>query len=89
MAPSGAPQFGARARDKRAVKRSLRMFPGCLRPLSAVFLLSLLGSGGGVTLCAFIVLMFGCHLFMTGHRARHEVEEGRTDHSKGDDHANA
>ena len=43
--------------------RSLHLL-GCLLPFLAIFLLPLLGLDSGVALLAFIVLMFGCHLFM-------------------------
>lgn len=37
---------------------------GCVLPLLAIFLLPLLGLGGGITLFLGIVLLFACHLFM-------------------------
>ena len=37
---------------------------GCLVPLLVIFLLPLFGVDSGVSLLLFIVLMFGCHLFM-------------------------
>lgn len=43
-----------------------RMLLACLVPLSLIFLLPLFGVGSGVTLFAFLILMFVGHLFMMG-----------------------
>lgn len=37
---------------------------GCALPLLAVFLLPIFGVGSETALFVFIVLIFGCHLFM-------------------------
>ncbi len=55
--------------------RTLRMVIGCVLPLLLIFVLPLFGISGGVGLFVLIVLMFGCHLMMTGgHEAGHEEQ---------------
>ena len=69
------------------MSRTFRMLAGCVLPLLLIFFLPLLGISEGVTLLAFLVLMFGCHLLMMhghGHGGGN-----RTHHEEGDDHANA
>lgn len=46
------------------MKHTLLHLLGCLLPLLVIFLLPLFGVDSGVSLFLFIVLMFGCHLFM-------------------------
>lgn len=54
------------------MKHTVLHLLGCLLPLIVIFLLPLLGVDSGVTLFLFIVLMFGCHLFMMrGHGHSH------------------
>lgn len=46
---------------------------GCLLPIAVIFLLPLFGISGGTLLFIFIILMFGCHLFMMrGHGHSHD-----------------
>ena len=59
------------------MNHSLRMLAGCALPLLLIFLLPLFGVSEGITLFIFIVLMFGCHLFMMKGHGHH-----RNDHSK-------
>lgn len=61
------------------MRHSLFHLFGCIVPLLLVFLLPLFGVGSGVTLLVFLVLMFGCHLFMMGrhgqgHGGMHDTE---------------
>lgn len=61
------------------MSHALKMILGCTLPLLLLFVLPLLGIGDGVTLFVAILLMFGCHLFMThghGHSASHDAESG-------------
>lgn len=63
---------------------AVRMLIGCLLPLLLIFVLPLFGVGSGVTLFAFIILMFGCHLLMRGHgkheHTEHDEEAGHESH---------
>lgn len=43
---------------------ALWMLIGCVLPILLIFLLPLFGIGGNWQLFIFIILMFGCHLFM-------------------------
>ena len=62
----------------------VHMLVGCVLPFLLIFLLPLFGVGEGVTMFVFVVLMFGCHLFMMrGHG--HGNVEGSAE--KGEDHA--
>lgn len=65
----------------------LKHLLGCLVPIALIFLLPLFGVGEGITLFVFIVLMFGCHLFMMrGHHGDHDAgHETRRD----SDHAHS
>jgi len=59
---------------------------GCVLPLLLVFVLPLFGLGSGITLFAFIALMFVCHLTMHmghGHSPNH-ADHG--DAAAGHDH---
>ena len=47
------------------MKHIVHMLFGCVLPFLLIFLLPLFGVSQGMTLTVFIVLMFGCHLFMT------------------------
>jgi len=47
-------------------KHGLWMLIGCVLPILLIFLFPLLGIRGEWTLFVFVILMFGCHLFMTG-----------------------
>lgn len=66
------------------MSHALKMILGCTLPLLLLFVLPLLGIGQGVTLFIAIVLMFGCHLFMT-----HGHDHGQDRHTpaQGDTHA--
>lgn len=46
------------------MSHTLRMILGCVLPFALIFLVPLLGLSEGITLLAFFVAMFGCHLFM-------------------------
>lgn len=60
------------------MNHTLRMLLGCLLPFLVIFLLPLLGLGEGISLFLFIVLMFGCHLFMMkGHGHAHEDPQSK------------
>lgn len=48
------------------MNHSLKMLIGCLVPLLLIFLLPYFGITEGWGMFLFIVLMFGCHLFMMG-----------------------
>jgi hypothetical protein len=48
------------------MNHTLKMLIGCLVPLALIFILPLFGVGSGLTLTAFIVLMFFCHVMMMG-----------------------
>lgn len=57
------------------MSHELKMIIGCVLPLLLLFVLPALGVSDDVTLFIFIVLMFGCHLFMMrGHG--HDRERG-------------
>ncbi|MCB1095993.1 MAG: hypothetical protein KDN22_10505 [Verrucomicrobiae bacterium] len=58
------------------------MLIGCTLPLLLIFLLPAFGVGDNVTLILFIVLMFGCHLFMGHHHhaGSDEDDEGTGSH---------
>ena len=61
------------------MSHELKMVLGCLVPLLLIFVLPLLGFGEGFSLFVFVILMFGCHLFMMrGHhkKAGHSREQG-------------
>lgn len=61
------------------MSHALKMLLGCLVPLLLIFVLPLLGFGQGFSLFVFIILMFGCHLFMMGghhEKAGHSREQG-------------
>lgn len=59
---------------------------GCLVPLLLIFMLPLFGVSTGVTLFAFIVLMFACHLLMMGGHGHGHSHSDPT-HPDGDPHA--
>lgn len=62
---------------------ALRMLIGCVLPILLIFLFPLFGIRGEWALFVFIVLMFGCHLFMTGGHKKisgKEEEEGHHGH---------
>ena len=63
----------------------LRMILGCILPLLLVFLLPLFGVSENIAVFVFIVLMFGCHLLMIGHRG-HELYHHRHSPSDGGHH---
>jgi len=67
------------------MKHTILHLLGCLVPLLVIFLLPLFGVDSGISLLLFIVLMFGCHLFMM----RGHGHSDRTDDSShgGDSHA--
>ncbi|MCA9123655.1 MAG: hypothetical protein H6822_02470 [Planctomycetaceae bacterium] len=65
---------------------SLRMLLGCLLPFLLIFVLPLFGVGEGVTLAVFMILMFGCHLFMMGAHD-HRSHARNTRDEQGDDDA--
>lgn len=48
------------------MSHTVKMLLGCTLPLLLLFVLPLIGLGEGATLFSAIVLMFACHLFMTG-----------------------
>lgn len=48
------------------MSHTIKHLLGCILPLLLIFVLPLFGVGEGITLLVFIVLMFGCHLFMLG-----------------------
>ncbi len=55
------------------MSHSLKMLLGCLVPLLVIFTLPAFGVSSDATTLVFIVLMFGCHLFMMkGHGGGHE-----------------
>lgn len=61
------------------MKHTLLHLLGCLLPLLVIFLLPLFGVDSGISLLLFIVLMFGCHLFMMrGHG--HSDDSGNSSH---------
>lgn len=60
----------------------LWMIIGCTLPLLLIFLLPVFGVRSDVSLFAFIILMFACHLLMMGgHHGKHakhsNKEEGK------------
>lgn len=64
------------------MKHTLWHLLGCLLPIAVIFLLPLFGISGGALLFIFIILMFGCHLFMMkghGHspESHHNTNEGQ------------
>lgn len=64
------------------MKHTLLHLLGCLLPLLVIFLLPLLGVDSGISLFLFIVLMFGCHLFMM---RGHGHSDGTDESSHGGD----
>ena len=46
------------------MSHGIKMLLCCLIPLGLIFLLPLLGAGGGVTLFLAVTLMFACHMLM-------------------------
>lgn len=46
------------------MSHTLKMLIGCLAPLLLIFVLPLFGVTEGVSVWLFVILMFGCHLFM-------------------------
>jgi hypothetical protein len=65
------------------------MLLGCLVPFMLIFLLPLLGVGEGLTMLVFIILMFGCHLFMSGGHHGGHPQEKRPVERQGGDHADS
>lgn len=59
---------------------------GCLLPIAVIFLLPLFGVSSGVTLFAFIVLMFGCHLFMVRGHGGGDEDVGAREEDHGGQH---
>ncbi len=54
-------------------RHTLWMVIGCVVPLLLIFILPLFGLGSGISLFIFIILMFVCHLLMTGrHQKGHD-----------------
>lgn len=58
------------------------MLIGCLLPIALIFILPLFGVSDGVIIFIFVLLMFGCHLFMLGGHADHDHGAG----AKGETH---
>ncbi len=71
------------------MSHTVKMLLGCLVPFMLIFLLPLLGAGGGLTMLVFIVLMFGCHLFMAGGHDGGHAQEKRPARRPGGDHADS
>lgn len=71
------------------MSHELRMLIGCVLPVLALFLLPVLGIGGGAAVLVAIVLMFACHLLMTrGHGHGRRPGDTRTGHRhEGGSHA--
>lgn len=46
------------------MRHSIWHLLGCILPIAAIFLLPLFGVSGRASVFVFIILMFGCHLFM-------------------------
>ena len=58
------------------MSHALKMLLGCLAAFGLLFLLPWLGAGEGVTMFAFIVAMFLCHLLMAvGHGHDHHGDK--------------
>ncbi len=66
-------------------RHGLWMLLGCLLPLLLIFLFPLLGIRGNWQFLIFILLMFACHLGMSGrHHAENHCEKGEDhDHHQG------
>lgn len=71
------------------------MVIGCGLPLLFIFLAPTLGIGSGTSLFIFIILMFGCHLFMPHgshghgghkHNSQNESTEKPIEKHKGHQH---
>lgn len=59
---------------------ALWMLIGCVLPILLIFLFPLFGIRGEWALFVFIVLMFGCHLLMTG---GHKKVSGKGEEKEG------
>lgn len=67
------------------MSHTVKMLLGRLGPFMLIFLLPLLGAGEALTMLVFIVLMFGCHLFMSGgHHGGHPQEKRPAQRPRGD-----
>jgi len=64
------------------MSHTIKMLIGCVLPLLLIFVLPLFGISKGVSLFVFVVLMFGCHLFMTRGHGGHGGDEGRSNHNR-------
>lgn len=65
------------------MNHNMKMLIGCLIPLLLIFLLPYFGIGEGWSLFLFVVLMFGCHLFMMGGHGHEGHDDPR---NKGENH---
>lgn len=67
------------------MSHSLKMLLGCVMPLLVIFTSPAFGVSDDTGVLVFIVLMFGCHLFMMkGHGGGHPHDHQTT--RKGDPH---
>jgi hypothetical protein len=60
----------------------LWMVVGCVLPVLLIFILPTLGVSNNVSIFIFILLMFGCHLFMMGGHRDHSKDEEREEHKQ-------
>ena len=64
----------------------LRMVIGCVLPLLLIFALPAFGVSSSMSLFIFIILMFGCHLFMMGGHHGHNAGGHKHNDEKGGMH---
>ncbi len=63
---------------------ALWMLIGCALPILLILLFPLFGIGGKCPLVIFIILMFGCHLFMIKWHKKEAHKEHNTEHRESD-----
>lgn len=61
------------------MSHTLKMLVGCLAPLLLIFALPLMGVSASTSIWLFLILMFGCHLFMM---RGHHGADGHASHNR-------